>query len=380
MDFDWTADEKAIKAKVTALFRDADLYELESLETSDVADLKATMLRYLARLADAGYLGLSLAAGKETQIMALVAAQEELAKASSSLFFAVESSARLFGGLLAAFGESEDTKQIISALARGEIIGAVGLSQSEELGTADGAAMVGIADGDTYVVTGRKQYVTNAPIADWLVVFGEAEGRPAFFLVREGQAGLEIGQRLKTLGYHGTTVASVSLRKVRVPRELVLGPFEDLSPVNFILSVQDLILTLASVGLTQRTIAAAKEHAERHLRGGRAVSRFQEVRFKLAEMLTMSQTAQLLAFRAAWLYAAADPEARTVLHCAKVFSSEAAEQVATMGMQIMAGPAYISGNTIEQAYLDAKLAGIAGSTCEVARMAIADDMLKRYRV
>ncbi len=94
----------------------------------------------------------------------------------------------------------------------------------------------------------------------------------------------------------------------------------------------------------------------------------------------MSQTAQLLAYRAGWLYAVGDTEARTVLHCAKVFTSESAEQVAAMGMQIMAGRGYISGNTIERAYRDAKFAGIAGSTCEVARMAIADDLLRRYRV
>jgi len=68
-----------------------------------------------------------------------------------------------------------------------------------------------------------------------------------------------------------------------------------------------------------------------------------------------------------------------VLHCAKVFSSEAGEQVAIMGMRILAGRGYVAGNPIERACRDANLAGIAGTTCEVARMSIADDLLRRYR-
>jgi alkylation response protein AidB-like acyl-CoA dehydrogenase len=144
--------------------------------------------------------------------------------------------------------------------------------------------------------------------------------------------------------------------------------------------MQDLILTVASVGLMHRVMAFTKAHADSHTRGGRPVFRFQEIRFKIAEMLTLYQTAQLLTYRAAWLYSVADREAATVLHCAKVFSSETAEQVASMAMQILAGRGYISGNPVERAWRDANLAGIAGTTCEIARMSIADDLLGRYRV
>jgi alkylation response protein AidB-like acyl-CoA dehydrogenase len=292
----------------------------------------------------------------------------------------VEVSARLFGGLLEGFGASEEVKRISESLSKGEIIGAVAMSESEESEPAPGHVTHGIVDGDAYVVTGKKQYVTNAPIADWFAIFGEAQGRPAVFLVQAGQKGVEVGPRLSTLGYNGMVVATLQLSKVRVPKELVLGPFEDRFPMDFVVFVQDLVLTLASVGLMQRTLTAAKDYAERRKRGGRPISRFQEIRFKLAEMLTMFQTAQLLAYRAAWLYGEHDPEARTVLHCAKVFASESAEQVATMAMQIMAGTGYISGNPVERAYRDAKFGGIAGSTSEVARMAIADDLLRRYKV
>jgi alkylation response protein AidB-like acyl-CoA dehydrogenase len=97
-------------------------------------------------------------------------------------------------------------------------------------------------------------------------------------------------------------------------------------------------------------------------------------------MLTLLQTAQLLTYRAGWLYRASDPEAATVILCAKVFGSEASEQVSTLAMQIMAGRGYISGNPVERAYRDAKFAALAGTTSEIARMSIAADLLTRHKV
>ncbi len=100
---------------------------------------------------------------------------------------------------------------------------------------------------------------------------------------------------------------------------------------------------MASVGLMQGTIAQAKSHAGSHVREGKPILAHQEIRFKLAEMLTLFQTAQLLAYRAGWMRAHADPEAATLGRVAKVFAAEASEQVAAMGMQIMAGEGYLTG-------------------------------------
>jgi alkylation response protein AidB-like acyl-CoA dehydrogenase len=237
-----------------------------------------------------------------------------------------------------------------------------------------------VYDGTDYVITGRKSYVTNGPIADWIAVSAEVEGKPAFLLVENGQRGVDLGPRLKTLGYNGLAVSSLELNHARVPRGHVLGPFDDRSVLMFLVQTQDLILTVAGLGVMERAVAAAKDYAESHSRGRKPVSRFQETRFKLAEMLTLLQTAQLLTYRAGWLYRASDPEAATVILCAKVFGSEASEQVSTLAMQIMAGRGYISGNPVERAYRDAKFAALAGTTSEIARMSIAADLLTRHKV
>jgi alkylation response protein AidB-like acyl-CoA dehydrogenase len=165
-----------------------------------------------------------------------------------------------------------------------------------------------------------------------------------------------------------------------VPRATALGPFADTSALKWLRSIEDRILVIASVGLMQATVTQAKHHAGSHVREGKPILAHQEIRFKLADMLTLFQTAQLLAYRAGWMSANADPEAATLGRVAKVFAAEASEQVAAMGMQIMAGKGYLRGNMIERAYRDAKYAALAGTTSERARMSIADDLLIRNPV
>jgi alkylation response protein AidB-like acyl-CoA dehydrogenase len=130
----------------------------------------------------------------------------------------------------------------------------------------------------------------------------------------------------------------------------------------------------------QQVIEDAKQSANERTRDGRPVFKHQEIRFKFADMLTLAQTAQLLAYRAGWLYSVRDPDAESVTHCAKVFAAEAAEKVAAMGMQIAAADGYVHGHALERRYREAKYPSIAGTTNERARMAIAENLLDRYRI
>lgn len=380
MYYDWTAEELAFKRKIAGLLTDEAAAELAVLEDSDLQQLKRLTVTYFKALATTGYLEIGLGLEGRGRLVELVAGQEELAKASGSLFIAAETTARIFGGLLAGFGDRAAVGDILDAVTRGEVVAGVALTESEDGAATRGLSTTAVFDGSDYVLTGAKDYVTNAPIADWIAVVGIADGRHAVFLVQPTQSGVTVGPRMRTLGYNGLAVAGLALDRVRVPRSRVVGPFDDRTALEFLGAMQDLVLSVAAVGLQLRTMAEAKKHALTHRRGGRDVFRHQEVRFKLAEMLTWAQSSQLLTLRAAWLHAAGDPEARTVLHCAKVFSAEGAEQVAAMAMQILAGAGYLCGNPVEQAYREARFPGIAGTTSERARMAIADDLLRRYQV
>jgi len=378
MNFDWTDEEKEVKKRVAAVFDQEALQELERLESADLPELKGIFKAFLARFGTAGYLSLGVGPGAGHETLKLMAGQEDPATLSSSLYLGIEVSARMFGGLLSGFGGSKALQEIVSSVTRGDIIGGVAVTEPAEPQSRSDLRTAAWSEGNDYVVSGQKDFVTNGPIADFIAVAAESDGRLVIAVVDTRQEGVIIGPRLGTLGYHGLAVAPVELHDVRVSKDMVVGPFDNRSPLEFLRLTEDLVLTVASVGLIKRTVFAAKEYAQKHERSGKPIFAHQEVRFKVAEMLTLYQTAQLLAYRSGWAYSMSDPETATLIHCAKVFSAEAAEKVANMAMQIFAGQGYVTGSIAEKAYRDSKYAGLAGTTCERARMAIADDLLKRY--
>jgi alkylation response protein AidB-like acyl-CoA dehydrogenase len=390
MNFDWTQEEQKLRDDLAALLDDDTRAELASLETARPDEIRATVRKTLARLAPTGYLSVAAGDAGLREAVRLVAGQEVVAEASGALFLAAEASTRLFGSLVASHG-SDATKTELRPVQEGSLIGAVGLAD----GASEDGEKVGVKatrKGDKILLSGRKGFVTNGPIADWVAVSADLEGVPVVGLVRTDSPGFIRGPRLDTLGFRGLAVCAIELEECALDKDHVLGPKGghvgghvdgpngglDLEPLR---RLEDLILCVASVGLMHRAFEAAKTHANAHQRGGKPLMGYQEIRFKLAEMLTLHHTSQLYAYRAAWLLADADgPEAfdaAAVVHSAKVFTAEAAEQVAAAAAQILAGQGYVSGNPVEQAYRDAKYFGIAGTTTEVARMAIADEMLAR---
>ncbi len=375
MNFEWTPEQLVVRKKVEAVFAGA-APEFDALEQADAGAIQATVRKALRLLAETGYL--ELAQGEAAQLPMLIAAQEVVAQASSSLFLAVETTARLFGGLLAQAAPAW-ADELLAPLRRGELIAGVALSESESK-EAPGPQTIATAVDGGFTINGRKSFVTNAPIADVLAVTVGLDEQPAVAIINARDAGVTIGPRLKTLGYQGLTVSALTLEDVRVPANRFIGPLPDGKLADKLLLTEALVLTQASVGLAQQLYKTAVSHAKRHRRGGRAIIKYQEVGFKLAEILTQVQSAQLLGYRAGWLAARGDAEAATVMHCAKVFASETAEQVAAKAMQILAGEGYLWGNRVERGFRDAKYAALAGLSSEQARMTVADNILTLYRV
>ena len=376
MDFEWTAEDKALRDAVIAHFDAAAGADLAALRAREPGEAKAAFGRLQRRLAETGYLA--------AEGMPLLAAQEAVAARSGSFFLGLEASARLFGGLVETHGGDALAGAILAPIQAGKAVGAVAVTDAPE----GVAPTTGVPEGDTLVVTGVKPFVTNGPIADWFAVVCQISGaggasgasgdaKPAVALVAAGAEGLTVGPRLATLGYDGMAVNALRLDGVRVPTTHVLGPFPDAGAFDALREREDLALTIASVGLLERTYEASRRHAKSHKRGGKPIIRFQEVGFPLAEMVVWIQTAQWMLRRAAWLRANGGAEAGTLLRCAKVFAADGAQACTAAGMSIVAGQGFLSGNPVEEAYRDAKYAAVAGTSTEKARMSIADDLIRR---
>ena len=372
MDFDWTRKEKLLRKQVKGLFGSEEREAASAMESAGVGELREITLRFQRELGELGYWDLVLGPGDDGLPLGLLAADGELARPSTSLFLALQAT-RLYAALASRNPDAEFGAQVLEPLRRGELVGAVALSEVDE------APVVGKpGDDGSYVLHGKKPYVSNGPIADWLAVSARADGQAVLCFVRSDQEGLTRTERISTLGLKGLAVCGLELRGVRVPRTHALPPPEGEAALASLCRSHDLVLCFACVGLMQRSLEVSKAHARKHRRGGKPIIARQEIRFKMAEMLTLTRAADLLVRRAGWMGATRAPGADILVRCAKVFCSEKAEQVSSAAMQILAAQGFVSGNTIERAYRDVKGAAISGTTCEVARIAIADELLARY--
>lgn len=373
MDFDFSDREKAFCEKIKGLFDPDSRSTLAKLENADDNQIRNVLLHWLKNLGQAGYLTLGLDDGRN--YVGLVAAQESLAAISPSLFLSVEASTRIFGRLIAIYGTPDQKNQLLPALKEGRIIGAVALSEEGMSIENNPLNTTGVPVDDSFQVSGSKSYVVNGPIADWIAVAGKREESLAFFLIKKVSEGLSVGKRLPSLGYNGTAISTISLENCPVPSKCVIGPFDGKEPLKIVRTWEDQILTAGSLGLMQRCYETALTYAKNHRSGGKPIIAYQEVGFKLAEMLTLLQTAQLLAYRAAWMAESGDSEASVVAHCAKVFCTESTETLASQTLQILGGYGYIGDNPAEEGYRDAKYLQIAGTSSEISRMKIGDGVL-----
>ena len=374
MNFDFRETERDLCEKVKGIFDADSEASLAKLESGDDDVIRIVVSKYLKTLGKVGYLTLGLENGKDT--VGLVAAQEILATISPSFFLSVEVNARIFGRLIAVYGTADQKSQFLPDLKKGRLIGAVALSEGGMNIENNPLNTAGVQVGDGFLVTGEKNHVVNAPIADWIAVAGKVKENIVFFLIKKGSEGLSIGQRLSTLGYNGTTISAISLANCSALSKYVIGPFEGEGPLKTIRTWEDQILTAGSLGLMHRCYKAALSYAKNHKSGGKPIIAYQEVGFKLAEMLTLLQTAQLLAYRAAWMAETEDRETSVVAYCAKVFCAESAEEIASQALQILGGHGYICRNPAEEGYRNAKYLQIAGTSTEISRMKIADGVLK----
>ncbi|MCF8142793.1 MAG: acyl-CoA dehydrogenase [Deltaproteobacteria bacterium] len=370
MNFDIGEAETQLCERIRRLFTgdaEANLIRLEDDRTEEV---RTATLSWVASLAQTGYLN-----GRNG--VALVVIQEQLAALAPSLFLSVEASARIFGRLIAVYGTSEQKNTILPDLTSGRTIGTAALSEQGMNIENDPLDTTGVSSLEGFRVTGYKGHVVNASISDWIAVAGKIDGEPgtAFFLIDRTNKGVFIGDRLATLGYEGAVISPVRLEDCLVSSTHVIRPINGKDLLQTVRLWEDQILTAASLGLMRRAFDGALAYAKAHRSGGKPIIAYQEIGFKLAEMLTLLQTAQLLAYRAAWMCESEEREADALAHCAKVFCAESAEKIASEALQILGGKGIIRGNPAEAGYRDAKYLQIAGTSTEISRMKIGDGLL-----
>ncbi|MFP4257318.1 MAG: acyl-CoA dehydrogenase family protein [Desulfobacterales bacterium] len=374
MDYDFTEAEFAFFADIEERIKGNG--SLDALECKGASGDAGHIRRLLGALADTEYLKLGVEPVEGLSgHLALMGAMEVFADISPSAYLSVEASARLFGRAVSRWAGPEQKKRYLEPVLAGNALGALALSEASMNIENDPLATTGEKHGDSVIVNGAKQYVINAPVADWIAAAGVCRGHHALFVIEKETPGLMIDPWLETMGYQGTPISGVTLDNCEIPADRVIYPEQDLNMPAAVRMWENQVLLGASLGLAKTAFDSARDYAKHHKSGGRPVIAYQEVGFKLAEMLTMMQTSRLLAYRAAWSLESEPAESDGLIMCAKVFCTESCERICSEALKILSASGYIHGSPAERAYRCAKFGQIAGTSTEIARMKIGDAAL-----
>ncbi len=369
MNFELTNAQKDFTKAVSECFSGMETGGLTNMENLDAEALEKETRRWYARMGEAGFFEKD-AESEAVGYVGRCAAMMETASHSLSLGMALQTT-RMFASMLEKFGSDAMRELWLDKLHRGEVIAALALYDDEEQPVRAEKTEAG------YVLSGKKPFAVNAPHADVFLVSALLDDKPAAFLMTPDDAGFSRSGRIATMGLRGLSLGGITLENAALDENRRF-PGYDAEIFAMLASLYDLGLSAAGAGACRQAVRLAKAHAESRRRGGKPVGKQQEVRFRLAEMFTLMQTAEWLVYRAAWMAQTRDSEAWTMIQAAKVFASENLEIVASGAMQIMAGKGFLSGSGAESLYRDAKALGIVGTSSENGRMRIADDLLERY--
>jgi alkylation response protein AidB-like acyl-CoA dehydrogenase len=374
MNFDFTPEDQKLFKEINEIM--SELAAKGDIPVKDQYDADKRIREALLLLAGTSYLKLGMENKKgSTSLCAMMNAMEIVSSFSPSIYLSIETSARLFGRLINVFGNEGQKKKLLPQILTGAKIGAVALSEKTMNIENDPMETAGIWNNSAINISGAKNYVINGPVADYTAVAGLIENKPAFFIVEKGAEGLVVGESLSLMGYDGLPASGISLDGCSINESYLLGPFQDSSVFDRLRMWENQVITGGSLGIMKASFESAKSYSKTHRTGGKPVIAYQEVGFKLAEILTLFQTAQLFAYRAAWAAETGNTESEVLTLCAKVFCTEAAEKVSGNALQILSGEGYFSKNASEQAYRCSKYGQIAGSSTEIARVKIGNAAL-----
>lgn len=308
---------------------------------------------------------------------------EELARIDPSVALSVAAHNGLCSSHILMFGTEDQKTRFLTPLARGEKIGAWGLTESTSGSDAAGMRTTAVKSGSCWMLNGSKTFTTHGRVADVLVVMAitdrtaGAKGISAF-IVEKGTPGMRPGKKEDKLGMRASDTSEVLLENCCVPAGQLLGEEEH----GFVHTMQVLDagrigIAALSVGLAQGAYEAALKYAKERKAFGKPIAGFQAIQWKLADNATRIEAARLLTYRAAYLKDR-DRRSRTTLQSsmAKLYASEIAVRAAEDCVQIHGGYGFVKDYPAEKFFRDVKLTTIGEGTSEIQRLVIARQLLK----
>ena len=308
-----------------------------------------------------------------------VLAVEALSAVDPSVGVLVDVQNTLVVNALVRWGTPELKQRLLPQLAS-RAVGAYALSEAGSGSDAFALTTRAVEDGDTFRLTGRKLWITNANEADVFIVFATVNPEAGYrgitaFVVERATAGFSVGKKEDKLGIRASSTCELLLEDCRVPRASVLGEVGKGYKVAIeTLNEGRIGIGAQMVGLAQGALNHALAYTRERKQFGKAIADFQGVQFQLAHAATELEAARLLVYNAARMRDAGEPFLTSAAMC-KLFAADMAEHVSSLAVQLFGGYGYVKDYPVEKLYRDAKIGQIYEGTSNLQLQTIAKQIL-----
>jgi len=380
MNFDFTEEQQAI-LETARDFADKELKPVVA-EYDKKEEFPWPIVKKLGELGFMGMIVPPELGGSGAGNVALAIALMEISRVCASTGVTLSVHNALLSNPLLKFGTEEQKKKYLTRLATGEWIGAYALSESGAGSDAANIKTTAVKKGDRYILNGQKVWITNAGVADVIITFAvtDKDARRGHnitaFILEKNFKGFNVGVHEKKLGIRASDTAELSFEDLEVPEENLLGEYNQ----GFKIAMDTLDggrigIASQACGIAMGCLEESAKYAKERTQFGKAISEFQPIQWKIAEMATELDAAKLLTLRAAHLKDLKKPHTIEA-SMAKLFSSQICNKAAWNAVQIFGGYGYTKDYPVERFYRDAKITEIYEGTTEIQHIVISRAFLK----
>lgn len=350
------------------------------MEWDESQEFPAHVFREMGKLGLMGVLVPEEYGGSGLSYFEYVAVIEEIAKVCGSVGLSLAAHNSLCTGHIMSFGNEAQKQKYLPKLATGEWIGAWGLTEPNTGSDAGNMQTTAVKDGDHWILNGTKNWITHGRSGQVAVVIARTgeprtSGNSTAFIVERGTPGFSGGKKENKLGMRASETAEMIFDGCRIPDAQRLGDVGDgFRQALKILDGGRISIAALSIGIAKGAYEAALQYSKERKQFDQPISNFQGISFKLADMATEIEAAELLTLQAADLKNRKLPMTKESA-MAKYFASEVAVKVSTDAVQIFGGYGYTKDFPVEKYYRDSKLCTIGEGTSEIQKTVIARTLL-----
>lgn len=338
-------------------------------------------------MGDLGFLGSFFPeeyGGAGASLVTRAIVSEEMARVNAGLDISVFADIVLFARALNTHGSEEQKQKYLVPVLRGDKIGAMAITEPRGGSDALSAQTNARRDGGDYLINGSKIFITNAPVADFILVIARTSGEArkidggTWFIVERGTPGLETGKPLHKLGMKSSPTGEVFLSDVRVPAEQVLGEVDrGFHYLMESLDVERVLEGASTIGIAQGCLDAAVAYAQQRQVFGRKIAEYQLIQEKIAAMAVGLEMSRTMLYRLLHAVVRGEKVTREAA-ILKLYSSQMAVQASNDAVQIFGGYGYMEEYPVARLYRDAKHHEIGAGTSEIMKIIISRETLKMH--